>query len=72
MPNNHSKCCIPSGPLVSGAPVSLYRDHCGPGVHPPASLGGETLDLHAAAGEEGVDGVARVLRFDPGKDNPPV
>jgi len=72
MPNNHSKYGIPGGLRIGGTPVGLHRDHCGPGIHPPAALGGETLDFHAAAGEEGVDGVARVLRFDPGKDNPPV
>src|SRR5215471_13939272 len=72
MPNNHSKFGIPRGLRIGGTPVGFHRDHCGPGIHPPAAFGGETLDFHAAAGEEGVDGVARVLRFDPGKDNPPV
>jgi hypothetical protein len=72
MPNNHSKYRIPGGLRINGAPVGLHRDHCCPGVHPPAPLGGEALDFHAAAGEESFDGVARVLRPDPGEDGLPV
>ncbi len=72
MPNNHSKYCIPGGLRVSGAPVSLHRDHCRPGIHPPASLGGEALDFQAAASKEGVHGAASVLRLDPGEHCLPV
>ena len=74
MPNNHSKYCIPGGLRVGGAPVSLHRDHCRPGIHPPASLGGEALDLQAAAGKEGVDGAAGASQaawFGLGDDDPP-
>jgi hypothetical protein len=72
MPNNHSKYCIPGGLRISGAPVSLHRDHCRPGIHPPASLGGETLDFQAATGQEGVHGAASILRLDPGEHCLPV
>jgi hypothetical protein len=72
MPNNHSKYCIPGGLRVGGAPVSLHRDHCRPGIHPPASLGGEALDFQAVAGEEGVHGAASVLRLDPREHGLPV
>jgi hypothetical protein len=72
MPNNHSKYCIPGGLRVSGTPVGLHRDHCRPGIHPPASFGGEALDFQAAEGEEGVDGAASVLRLDSGEHCLPV
>ena len=71
MPNNHSKYGIPSGLRISSALVDLHRDHGGPGIHPPASLGGETLDLQAVAGKESADSAARVLRPNPGKDSLP-
>src|SRR5439155_207984 len=71
MPNNHSKYSIPSGLRISSALVDLHRDHGGPGIHPPASLGGETLDLQAMAGKESVDSAARVLRPNSGKDSLP-
>lgn len=72
MPNNHSKYGIPSGLRIGSTLVGFHRDHCGPGVHPPASLGGETLDFQAAAGKEGADGTVRVLGLDPGEDSLPV
>jgi len=72
MLNNHSKYGIPSGLRIGGALVDLHRDNRGSGIHPPASLGGETLDFQAAAGKESVHGAARVLRSDPGEDGLPV
>jgi len=72
MLNNHSKYGIPSGLHIGSALVDLHRDNRGSGIHPPASLGGETLDFQAAAGKESVHGAARVLRSDPGEDGLPV
>jgi hypothetical protein len=71
MPNNHSKYRIPGG-LRAGRPVSLDGDHGRPGVHPPASLGGEPLDFQAGAGEEFRDGRGRGRGLDAGEDDLPL
>jgi len=63
--------CIPDG-LRAGRLVSLDGDHSRPGIHPPASLGGEPLDLHAAAGKKLCDGRGRGRRLDAGEDDLPV